>query len=80
MNAASSRPPSIPSQHVVGAKPPKAVVPVATDLALSIATPAAGKLPLSYWDVWYALLAIDRFEGDLNRLANELRTLRGAWL
>lgn len=72
------KPPSMPSRHAV--KPPKPPVPVATDLALSIATPAADKLPLSYWDVWYALLAADRFEGDLNRLAIELRTLRGGML
>lgn len=64
----------------MGAKPPKAVVPVATDLAFSVATATGGNLSLSYWDVWYALLACERFEGDLNRLAIELRTLRGGML
>jgi hypothetical protein len=60
----------------VAAKPPKPVVPIATEVALSIATPAGGTLALSYWDVWYILLASDRFEADLDRLALELRELR----
>jgi hypothetical protein len=71
---------AVDSRHAVGAKSPKAVVPVATDLALSIATSAGDSLSLSYWDVWYALLATDRFEGDLNRLAIELRESRGGLL
>ncbi|NLF19755.1 MAG: hypothetical protein GX595_21195 [Lentisphaerae bacterium] len=49
---------------------------MATEVAISIAIPAGGTLDLSYWDVWYVLLATDRFEGDLNRLALELRELR----
>jgi len=67
----------VEAQHAVKAKPPKAIVPVATDLALSIVPATGGSLNLSYWDVWYALLTTERFEGDLNRLAVELRTLRG---
>jgi len=65
----------MPSRHAV--KLPKPPVPVATDIALSIASPAGGTLPLSFWDVWYALLATERFEGDLERLALDLRQSRG---
>lgn len=76
-------PPSIPirPRHAVdlghAVKPQKPPVPVATDLALSLATAAGDTLTISYWDVWYALLASDRFEGDLNLLAIELRESRG---
>ncbi len=80
MNATSPLSPlSIHPRHAVEAKPPKPIVPVATDLALSIETPDTGKLHLSYWDVWYALLAIDMFAGNLDRLALELRELRGVY-
>ena len=72
--------PSRPSRRAAQAKPPRPVVPVGTDLALSIATSAGDNLRLSFWDVWYALLAADRFEGDLNRLAIELRESRRGWL
>lgn len=72
---------SIRPRHAVdlgqSVKPPKPPVPVATDLALSLATAAGDTLTFSYWDVWYALLATERFEGDLERLAIELRQARG---
>lgn len=46
------------------AKPPKPAVPVATDIAIRMRSTNGGEVPLSYWDVWYALLANDRFEGE----------------
>ncbi len=66
--------------HAVAAAPkpksPKAPVPVATDTAIRIGRKAGGEVAFSYWDVWYALLARDRFESDLDRLGLELRGLR----
>lgn len=55
---------------------PKPKVPVATTLAVCLNTPAGEKLNLSYWDILYALLADDKFGGDLDRLASELREFR----
>jgi hypothetical protein len=86
MNAMFAPPTSIRPRHAVDLghaleaatpKPPKPAVPVATDIALRLRSPNGGEVPLSYWDVWYALLASDRFEGDLNLLATELRESRG---
>lgn len=57
-------------------KSAKAFVPVATDVALSVSSKTGGTTRLSYWDVWYVLLAGDRFESDLDRLGLELRGLR----
>ncbi len=75
-----SHSPSIRPRHAVDvaamAKPPKPAVPVATDIAIRMRSTNGGEVPLSYWDVWYALLANDRFEGDLDRLGLELRGLR----
>ena len=58
------------------ARPPKQPVPVATALAIAIPTPVGGDLDLSYWDIWYALLAHDQFNGELENLAQELRKMR----
>lgn len=57
-------------------KPPKQPAPVATALAITIPTPSGGNLDLSYWDIWYALLAHEQFDGDLEELAQDLRKMR----
>jgi len=80
MNALHSPSPSISPRHAVDTAPkpkrPKPPVPVATDIALSVSSKTGAAIPLSYWDVWYAVLARDRFESDLDRLGLELRALR----
>ncbi len=71
-----SKTPSIPPRHAVEDKPPKPPVPVATDTAVRIGTADGGEMAISYWDAWYALLAQDRFQGDLDQLGRELRGMR----
>lgn len=51
-------------------------VPVATDIALHLAAKDGTDVPFSYWDVWYALLSDKDFDGDLNGLADDLRSTR----
>lgn len=71
----SIRPRHAVDEHAVE-KRPKPPVPVATDIALHLAATDGSNVPFSYWDVWYALLADKQFEGDLDRLADELRKMR----
>lgn len=87
MNRIPTHFPSIRPRHAVdlehaaaiGATPKrhKPPVPIATDLAIQVASQDGRDVPLSYWDVWYALLANAEFEGDLDRLGKRLRELRG---
>lgn len=58
------------------AKRPKPPVPVATDIALHTVTKDGRDVPLSYWDVWYVLLAENEFDGELDNLGCELREMR----
>src|SRR5260370_32788575 len=54
--------------------PPKAAkkpTPVGTDRALSLPTSKGKTLHLSYWDLWFALVAERDFDGDLLRLARQ---------
>src|SRR6266851_1638506 len=56
-------------------KPPKATTrpaPVGTDRALSLPTAKGKSLRLTYWDLWFALVAARDFGGDLLRLARQL--------
>jgi hypothetical protein len=56
-------------------KLPKAVkkpTPVGTDHAVSLPTPQGETLQLSYWDLWFALIAARDSAGDLLRLAQQL--------
>lgn len=55
-------------------KPPKATkkpTPVGTDHAFSLPTAEGKTLHLTYWDLWFALLAARDFGGDLLRLARQ---------
>ncbi len=48
-----------------------------TDLALSLPTDQGTSLHLSYWDLWFALVAVMMHNGDLDRLANQIKEERG---
>ena len=65
---------------VIAPKRPKTLVPIATDTALCVRAADGSQVSLSYWDVWYALLSQDRFDGDLDRLAGELREMRKGFI
>jgi hypothetical protein len=66
-----------------GEKPAKAAkkpTPVGTDRALSLPTAKGKNLQLSYWDLWFALVASRDFEGDLLQLARQLASERSSLL
>ena len=70
--------PSIAPRHsadTAAPKRPKPPIPVATDTAIRMGAKDGSEVPLTYWDVWYALLAKNQFDGDLDRLAGELRRM-----
>jgi hypothetical protein len=52
---------------------------VGTDLALTMPTPQGRTLDLSYWDLWFALVAVAMHEGDLDRLAKRIKEERGIY-
>src|SRR4051794_15038445 len=52
-----------------GPKPAKKPTPLGTDTALTLPTSKSKSLSLTYWDVWFALVAVRDFGGDCGRLA-----------
>jgi hypothetical protein len=64
-----------PSRTNEGRSTSKPVAPRGTDRALTIGA-GPGSLKLSYWDLWFALVAQRWHEGDLDRLAAGLRQKR----
>ena len=55
-----------------GGQPTKRPITLGTDPALTLPTPQGNTLQLSYWDLWFALVAVKDFGGDLDRLAERL--------
>lgn len=53
-------------------KRPAKPVPLGTDVALAVPTAGGEPLRLSYWDLWFALVATKEHGGDLARLADHL--------
>src|SRR4051794_1926698 len=47
-------------------------VPLGTDPAVTLPAARGGPLPLTYWDLWFALVAAKDCGGDLGRLAERL--------
>jgi hypothetical protein len=56
---------------------PKKPTVVGPDLAMSLPTPQGRSLDLSYWDLWFALVAVSLHGGDLDRLAAWIKEPRG---
>jgi len=52
-------------------KPARKTVPRGTDLALTLPTLTGTSLDLSYWDLWFALRAVNDHGGDLERMKNQ---------
>ncbi len=48
-----------------------------TDHALTIPTTQGTSLDLSYWDLWFCIVAVHTHDGDLDRLANQIKEGRG---
>lgn len=51
---------------------PKKTVPLGTEPAVTVPAAQGQPLPLTYWDVWFALVAAKDYGGDLGRLGNRL--------
>src|SRR5271165_1662096 len=65
-----------PSQEPAPQAPKKPTI-LGTDLALSLPTDQGTSLHLSYWDLWFALVAVMIHNGDLDRLANRIKEEEG---
>jgi hypothetical protein len=59
---------------------PKKDLPVGTDTAVDLSGAQGDAVEFSFWDLWYALVAVSDFDGDLEQLAEALRTQRRATL
>lgn len=56
---------------------PKRPVPVGTDTACMVSSNSVGvELPMSYWDLWFAIVTVNDYDGDLDRLAGHFREER----
>jgi hypothetical protein len=55
---------------------PTKPTPVGTDRALSLPTAKGQGLHLTYWDLWFVLIAVRDFNGDLLGLARQLAAYR----
>jgi hypothetical protein len=43
------------------------------DHAVTVPTPEGSSLHMSYWDLWFSIVAVLRHDGDLDRLANQIK-------
>ena len=60
-------------------RPAKPPVPLGTDTALNLSGRAGTALPLTYWDLWFVLVAEMAYDGDLDILAKHLRGERAGY-
>jgi len=51
---------------------PKKPMPLGTDLAVAVPAAQGESMSLTYWDVWFSLVAVKECGGDLGRLAERL--------
>src|SRR5271157_5050801 len=65
-----------PSQEPAPQAPKKPTI-LGTDHALTLVTVQGTSLHLSYWDLWFALVAVMMHNGDLDRLANRIKEKKG---
>src|SRR5216684_3238911 len=65
--------PSVPADTRTKPKSPKG-----NERALILKPPAGKRLTLSYWDLWFSIVAQRLFDGDFAALRIELRRLRDA--
>jgi hypothetical protein len=63
---------STPGPKRLAGKPAAKPVPLGTDLALSLPTGRDQPLPVTYWDLWFALVAVRDCGSDLARLGERL--------
>ena len=66
-----------PSSREPAPQPQKRPTISGTDHALTIPTTQGTSLDLSYWDLWFSIVAVHMHDGDLDRLANQIKEERG---
>src|SRR5206468_1403259 len=71
------RSPTKPPSQEAEPEPPKKAMVVGPDLALTMPTPQGWSLDLSYWDLWFALVAVRMHHGNLDRLAERIKEPSG---
>ncbi len=67
------------SNQEAGSEVPKRPTILGTDQALSLPTARGTSLQLSYWDFWFALVAVMMHDGHLDRLAKRIKDERGIY-
>src|SRR4051794_23378294 len=60
-----------------GRVPVRKSTPLGPDTALTLPTSKGELLDLSYWDLWFAIVAVSVHDGDLDRLAGRLKNEKG---
>jgi len=62
-----------PPRQEPAPKAPKKPTIRGTDDAVTLPTAQGTSLQVSYWDLWFSIVAVLRHGGDLNRLANQIK-------
>ena len=73
MAARKKQPTADESRAESGQKPVKKPTPLGTDPALTLPTSRGESIVLSFWDLWFALVAVKDCGGDFGRLAEAPR-------
>jgi hypothetical protein len=58
-------------------EPSKRAIIAGPELVMTLQTAQGTSLNLSYWDLWFALVAVQTHGGDLDRLADHIKEERG---
>ena len=66
MAARKKGPPRVGDEADPSEKPVKKPTPLGPELALTLPTTQGKALELSYWDLWFALVAVTVHDGDLD--------------
>jgi len=61
------------SEAKSGQQPVKKPTPLGTDPALTVRTSEGKSIVLTYWDLWFALVAVKDYAGNFGRLAKSLK-------
>jgi hypothetical protein len=77
MAARKKGPPRVGDEAEPSEKPVKKPTPLGPELALTLPTTQGKALELSYWDLWFALVAVTVHDGDLHRLAERIKNEKG---
>src|SRR5947209_2035 len=73
MAALKKGPPKVGDEAGPTKQPARKPIPLGTDPALALPTSKGKALSLTFWDVWFALVAVRAFGRDFRRLADGLK-------